>query len=230
MLSRNPPGNTGARRYNQAMAEPHVKHASVDHDIHELIAKRWSPYVFDSRAVEPAKLLSCLEAARWAASSFNEQPWSFIVATRQQEQAFATMVGCLMEANQAWAQHAGVLIVTVVCKQFSRNNEPNRVAEHDLGLAVGNMTLQATALGLSVHQMAGINASKLATTYKVPDTHATVTAIALGYAGDGSSPGAAQLAQRDQAPRSRKPLNELVFADEWGQTAGQGQLKIDSST
>ena len=175
--------------------------------------------MFDGRAVEPEKLLCCLEAARWSASSFNEQPWSFMVATRPDEQAFATMIDCLMDANQAWAQHAGALIMTVACKQFARNNKPNRMAEHDLGLAVGNMTLQATALGLSAHQMAGINVSKVATTYKVPDTHAPVTAIALGYAGDGSSPGAEQLAGRDAGPRSRKPLSEFVFADAWGQTA-----------
>jgi len=218
-LDLRPPSNEQAHSYNQTMAKMHIKHAAADFEIHELIAQRWSPYVFDGRPVEPKKLLSCLEATRWAASSYNEQPWSFIVATRQQEQAFATMVGCLVETNQSWAQHAGVLMASVVCNNFPRDNKPNRVAEHDMGLAVGNMTFQATAMGLSLHQMAGVNVSKLAKTYRVPNTHSPMTVIALGYAGDSSSPTAAQLAQRDQASRNRKPLNEFVFDDTWGHTA-----------
>ena len=116
-----------------------AKRALPDHPVHDLIADRWSPYIFERREVEREKLLSCLEAARWAASSFNEQPWSFIVAERTDEEEFNRMLSCLMEANQAWAANAGVLLLTVVSKSFSRNNKPNRVAQHDLGLAVGNL-------------------------------------------------------------------------------------------
>jgi len=136
-----------------------IKQARSKHSIHELIASRWSPYTFDPRPVEPDKLLSCLEAARWAASSYNEQPWSFIVARREDEAQFDQMLGCLVEANRAWAKNAGVLILTVVSRFFTRNGKPNRVAEHDIGLAAGNLTVQATALGLHVHQMAGIDTS-----------------------------------------------------------------------
>lgn len=193
------------------------KKAKPDHPIHELIADRWSPYVFEPREVEREKLLSCLEAARWAASSFNEQPWSFIVAERSDRGEFNRMLSCLMEANQAWAANAGVLLLTVVAKSFSRNNNPNRVAEHDLGLAAGNLSLQATQLGLAVHQMAGVELSKARSTYAVPDSHDPVTAIAIGYAGDPSSNEA--LAERDTSPRSRKPLSEFVFSGTWRQTA-----------
>lgn len=190
-----------------------TKRATPDYPIHELIAERWSPYVFEPREVEREKLLSCLEAARWAASSFNEQPWSFVLAERSDETEFDRILSCLIEANQAWAKDAGALLLTVVAKSFSRNNKPNRVAQHDLGLAVGNLSLQATQLGLAVHQMAGVELSKARTTYSIPETHEPVTAIAIGYAGDPSQ--SKDLGQRDLAPRSRKPLSEIVFAGKW---------------
>jgi len=201
------------------MSEHAVKHAETGHPIHELLAKRWSPYAFDPVPVEPEKLRSCLEAARWAASSFNEQPWSFIIAARNDEAEFGRMVGCLMEANQGWASKAGVLMLTAIRKHFSRNDKPNRVAEHDLGLAIGNLTLQAVDLGLAVHQMAGVNLSDVRQTYAIADTHEPMTAIALGYAADPSRVEDENLAQRDLAPRARKPLSDFVFAGRWGQAA-----------
>lgn len=197
----------------------HVKHAAPDHPILPLIAERWSPYVFDPRPVEPDKLRSCLEAARWSASSYNEQPWSFLVARREDEGAFKTMLDCLVEANQAWAVNAGVLLITVVCRQFTRNGKPNRVADHDIGLAAGNLTLQAGALGLMVHQMAGVNLARVRQTYAIPETHEALTAIALGYAGTPDQEPADGLGDRDRTPRQRKPLSEIVFADRFGQSA-----------
>ena len=201
------------------MTHNSAKDAQVDHPIHELLAVRYSPYAFDARPVERSKLLSCLEAARWAASSFNEQPWSFIVAGREDGDAFEGLLGSLVEANQAWAGNAGVLILTVISRSFSRNDKPNRVAEHDLGLAAANLTIQATALGLASHQMAGVNLARARQTYNIPDSHDPVTMIALGYAADPASISDEQLAERDRAPRSRKPLAEFVFGGAWGQTA-----------
>jgi nitroreductase len=191
-----------------------LKAATPDHPIHALIADRWSPYAFDRREVERDKLLSCLEAARWAASSYNEQPWSLIIATRDNPPAFATMLECLLEANQAWAAHAGVLMLTVTARSFTRNAKPNRMAEHDVGLAVGNLTVQATSLGLHVHQMAGINPSRARQTYVIPESHDPLTAVAIGYAADSQTEDA--LAERDRAPRTRKPLGEFVFSGVWG--------------
>ncbi len=193
------------------------KHATPDHPIHDLIVARWSPYVFDPKPVEREKLLACLEAARWAASSYNEQPWSFIIASREDEAAFNTMLGCLVEANQGWAQAAGVLLITTIGRTFSRNGSPNRAAEHDLGLAVGNLSLQATQLGLHVHEMAGIDLDKTREVYAIPGNTDPWTAIALGYVGDPAS--APDLAPRDTAPRTRKALGEFVFAGEFGKSA-----------
>lgn len=194
-----------------------VKTASPDHEVHELIARRFSPYVFEPKGVERDKLLSCLEAARWAPSSYNEQPWSFLIAERDDEEAFAQMLDCLMEANQDWAKNAGVLLITVAAESFSRNNKPNRVCDHDIGLAMGNLTLQATSLGLHVHQMAGINLSKTKQVYGIPDSHHPLTAVAIGYAGQPSDAKDDQHAERDSAPRERKPLEEIVFQGQWQQ-------------
>jgi len=191
----------------------------VEHPVATLIANRWSPYAFEPRSVENEKLLSCFEAARWAASSYNEQPWSFLVAKREDEAAFAEMLECLVEPNRPWAQHAGVLILTVVCRTFSRNGKPNRVAEHDIGLTAGQFTLQAVELGLAAHQMAGINAHQARSTYDIPETHEAYTAIALGYAADESNAPDAELAQRDQSERARKSLDEIVFSRSFGKAA-----------
>ncbi|QDU93216.1 nitroreductase family protein [Lignipirellula cremea] len=197
------------------MTEKHIKHADTDYPVHPLIAQRWSPYAFAPRVVENAKLLSCLEAARWAASSYNEQPWTFLVARREDSTEFQRLLGCLLEANQEWAQHAGVLILTVICPTFSRNGKPNRVAEHDLGLAAGNLSLQAESLGLYVHQMAGVNLQVARQTYSIPETHQPVTAIAIGYAASEEAAPSEELAQRDRQPRQRKPLSEWVFQGGW---------------
>ena len=200
------------------MSNATERYATPDHPILEPIAQRWSPYVFEPREVEREKLLACLEAARWAASSFNEQPWTFFVSQRSDETEFPRMLACLMEANQGWAQHAGALLLTVAAKTFSRNDKPNRVAVHDIGLAVGNLSVQATSLGLVVHQMAGIELDKARETYAIPESHDPVTAIAIGYAGDPSQADE-QLAQRDQGPRARKPLSDFVFSGTWAKSA-----------
>ena len=196
-----------------------MKTAQTDHSIHELLAARYSPYLFEPRAVEREKLLSCLEAARWAASSFNEQPWSFLLSERQDEARFSRMLACLMDANQGWAQHAGALLITVAADQFAYNNKPNRVCDHDIGLAVGNLTLQASSLGLQVHQMAGINLSKTRQEYDIPAGHHPLTAIAIGYAGSPESSTEEDLADRDRAPRQRKSLSQFVFQDKWNESA-----------
>ena len=200
------------------MLSSHPKLAKADRPILEVITQRYSPYAYDPRPVEREKLLTCLEAARWAPSSYNEQPWTFILAERTDAAAFAQAVDCLVEGNRGWAKNAGVLLLTIVSKLFSKNGKPNRAAEHDIGLAAGNMVLQATALGLQGHQMIGIESAKIRAVYKVPETHEPLTAIALGYAAT-VQPGATDpLAQRDLAPRTRKPLSDIVISS-WGQPA-----------
>lgn len=193
----------------------------VEHPVLESIANRWSPYRFEPRAVEPEKLRQCFEAARWAASSFNEQPWSFIVARRQDEAEFERMAGCLMEANQTWAKQAGVLVLTATRSNFQKNGKPNRVALHDLGQAAAHLSLQATSLGLQVHQMAGVNLSKVRQEYGVPEGYEPQTAIAIGYP-DTSEPAdetAQELHKRESGPRTRVELKEQVFSHRWGDGA-----------
>jgi len=195
-----------------------VKHATPDHPVHPLIANRFSPYVYDAtRTVEPEKIRACFEAARWSASSYNEQPWTFLVAHREDAPEFRRMLECLLEANQAWAQHAGVLLITVVNPTFKLNGQPNRVAEHDVGLAMGNLTFQASDLGLHVHQMAGLDLDRAREVYAIPETHRPLTAAAIGYAGPPETASLEMLAQRDSTPRTRKPLRDLVYAGHWGQ-------------
>ena len=140
----------------------------VDRPVNDTIASRWSPYLFQPKAIEDDKLITCLEAARWAASSFNDQPWFWIIARRQDPPAFAKMVGCLMEANQGWAQDAGALMLTAIRPTFAYNQKPNRVALHDLGQAACQLSLQAVSLGLQVHQMAGVNLSRVRQEYAIP--------------------------------------------------------------
>ena len=192
------------------------KKASTDYPIQELIADRWSPYGFEDRPVAQVDLRCLFEAARWAASSYNEQPWSFLVATRENPEEFARLLSCLVEANQAWAKAAPVLALGVVSLRFSRNNKQNRAAVYDLGLAAGNLVVEATARGLCVHQMIGILPEKAREVYQIPEYFEAWTAMAIGYAADPAKlPDA--LKERDLAPRQRKPLPEFVFADKWGQ-------------
>ncbi|MEM1069071.1 MAG: nitroreductase family protein [Planctomycetota bacterium] len=194
----------------------------VTQPVLDAIANRWSPYRFDGRGVEIEKLHACFEAARWAASSYNEQPWSFLVAHRDDSSEFARMLGCLLEANQAWAEHAGVLVLTVTHSSFQRNGKPNRVAQHDLGQAVAHFALQAASLGLQVHQMAGVNLSKVRQEYAVPEGFEPQTAIALGYP-DPNDPDdelGQELKKRESGPRTRVGLNDQVFTGKWGNPSG----------
>ncbi len=189
------------------------KRATTAFPIHDLIAERWSPRVFAARAVESEKLGSLFEAARWAPSSFNEQPWSFLVATQEEPQEFERLAACLVEGN-AWARKAPVLALSVAKRAFERNGRENRHAFHDVGLASGNLVLQAQALGLHVHQMAGFDAERARRDLGIPDGHDPVAMIALGYLGDpGSLP--APLAERERQPRERKPLASFVFGAGW---------------
>jgi len=196
----------------------HPKQAQPAHPVQELIAKRWSPYGFEDRAVSQADLRSLFEAARWAPSSYNEQPWSYILATKETPEEFERVLSCLVEKNQAWANAAPVLAIACASLNFTLNGKPNAAAFHDLGLAAGNLCLEATARGLCVHQMIGILPDKARAVFKVPQNVQPFTALAIGYAAD---PGALpdMLKQRDLAPRSRKNLAEFVFGGAWGTAA-----------
>jgi nitroreductase len=193
--------------------------AVTDYPVHELIASRWSPYSFADRAVSDEDLRSLFEAARWAPSSNNEQPWSYVIAKREDADEFGRLLSCLVEFNQVWAKAASVLALSFSRLNFARNNEPNSAAIHDLGLAAGNLVLEATRRGLSVHQMAGILPDKARELYSVPEGYQPMTAIAIGYAGDPIEL-PEKLRVRDGARRPRKPLKEFIFGGKWGVPSG----------
>ncbi|MER3432149.1 MAG: nitroreductase [Leptolyngbya sp. ERB_1_1] len=194
------------------------KVVETQYPIEAILQNRWSPLAFSERAVEPEKLCSVLEAARWAASSFNEQPWNFIVATKDNSTEFERMLSCLAEGNQEWAKSAPVLMIAVAKLNFERNGHENRHAFHDVGAAEANLAAQATALGLHVHQMAGFDVEKARALYGIPQGYEPVDAIALGYLGDPHQL-SDRLQQRLSAPRSRKPLKDFVFTGRWQQSS-----------
>lgn len=195
------------------------RRAPTDHPIHPLLAERWSPCGFSSRPVAKADLLSLFEAARWAPSCYNEQPWSYIVATRHQPEEFQRLLSCLVEANRAWAMAAPVLALGVVTRKFKRNNKDNRAAAHDLGLASACLVVEAMERGLFVHQMLGMLPEKARELYQIPADSDALTALAIGYRDDSPDlPDA--IRQRDQSPRQRKPLSQFVFGGKWGTASG----------
>jgi nitroreductase len=192
--------------------------APSQHPIHDLIRDRWSPRAFSDKSVSPEILRSIFEAARWAPSSSNEQPWAYIVGTKDQPENFAQLLSVLVEFNQGWAKHAPVLGLAVAELAFAKNNTPNRNAQYDVGAATAHLTFEATARGLFVHQMGGFDADKARQVFAIPEGWAPIAAFAVGYPGDPASL-PQPLHDREIAPRSRKPLTDFVMSGHWGHTA-----------
>ena len=190
-----------------------IKKAQTSFEIHPLIAARWSPRAFRDKEVPRESILKLFEAARWAASSFNEQPWRFLVGVKGDE-SYQKILNCLAEFNQQWARNAPVLIIACSKKVFSRNEKINRHYAYDTGQAMANLALQATADNLHIHQMAGFSREKAAELFNIPENYEPLTACALGYIGD---PEILDEKNRksENAARSRKPLEEIIFSGEW---------------
>ena len=189
--------------------------AQTDYPIHELLQKRWSPRAFTTQSVEPEKLLSLFEAARWSASGFNLQPWSFLVVTRQNPEPFEKLVAVLSEGNQLWAKNVQVLVLTLTRRE-REPGKPNPWAAYDLGQSIAHLSIQASALGLQVHQMGGFDPQKAAKAFDIPEEFQAITVVAIGYAGDPNQlPDS--LRERELQTRTRKPLAEIVFENEWNQ-------------
>lgn len=197
------------------------KPAPTQYPVHDLLKNRWSPRAFSAQPVEPAALLSLFEAARWSPSGGNVQPWSFIVTTQSDPEPHARLLSTLGERNQLWAKSAPVLVLTVA--QVEREpGKPNPYARYDLGQSVAHLSIQAGALGLFVHQMAGFDARKARELFELPEAYEAVTVFALGYAGDPEQlPG--EMRERELAPRVRKPLGEFVFNGAWKQPIVQDE-------
>lgn len=192
--------------------------AATCHPIHDLIRGRWSPRAFSGQPISHEILRSLFEAARWAPSSNNEQPWAFLVATKEDREAHARMLSTLVEFNQSWAKHAPVLAIAISELAFARNAHPNRNAFYDTGAAVANLSAEATARGLFVHQMAGFDPQKAIELFQIPKGWEPIAAFVIGYPGDPQSL-PETLRERELAPRSRKPLTEFVMSGKWGHPA-----------
>ena len=188
-----------------------LKQAPPVEGVVPLFHTRWSPRSFSDREVSPVDLAKVFDAARWAASSFNEQPWRFLVGTKSSE-AYKKILGSLMPFNQLWAGKAPVLILGVAKTKFSHNDSPNRVALYDLGAAASYLTLEAAALGLSTHQMGGFDPEAARKSFNIPEDYVFGAVIALGYQGEPAALPDEQMRAQETSPRSRKALGDIVFS------------------
>jgi nitroreductase len=192
--------------------------APAEYPVHELIRERWSPRAFSRKEISSEDLRSLFEAARWAPSSSNEQPWAFIVATRNDNENFSKALQPLVEFNANWAKNAYVLGFAVAELAFAKNSAPNRNAHYDTGAAMSQLTTEATSRGIFVHQMAGFDPDTAREVFEIPTGWDAIAAFAMGYPGDPAS-----LPQpyrdRETAPRVRKPIREFVMNGKWGHTA-----------
>lgn len=192
--------------------------APTEFPVNDLVRDRWSPRAFSQKAIAAEDLRSLFEAARWAPSSNNEQPWAFIVATHDNDEDFSKALQPLVEFNANWAKQAFVLGYAVSELKFAKNNAPNRNAQYDTGAAMALLCVEATARGLVVHQMAGFDPDTAREVFDIPEGWEAIAAFAIGYPGDPAS-----LPQpyrdRESAPRVRKPIRDFVMSGRWGHTA-----------
>jgi nitroreductase len=191
------------------------KNATTSYPIHNLILRRWSPRSFAERMVEGETIIRILEAARWSPSWRNDQPWRFIVATKENPEEYRRLFDCLKPGNQRWAGQAPVLMIAVAKKGYDHGSHYNPVTLYDTGQAVAQLTIEALSHGLYVHQMGGIHLERICKTYCIPGSFAPVVALALGYLGE-SAKLPSDLREREEAPRRRLPLNEIAFSNSWG--------------
>lgn len=179
-----------------------------------LISRRWSPYAFRSELrVEPEKLAACFEAARWAPSSYNEQPWHFTYADKFVDpEGHAKMVSLMVDFNQQWAKFAPVIVLVSTHRESELFKKSNPHAEYDCGTATAFFTIQATELGLAVHQMAGFDPQKSAADLALPDGFSPLTIFAVGYAAEEANflPEFLQERQEKQRARVRKDLSMVA--------------------
>lgn len=193
-----------------------LKHAPQVDGVDENILRRWSPRSFAAREVSTADLKKIFEAARWAASSYNEQPWRFLVGKRG-DSTYDKIFSALIEFNQSWAKTAPVLILSLAKTTFTQNSKPNDYHLHDTGAATAYLSLQATELGLHTHSMAGFDKEKARAAFGIPEDFGIGAVTALGYLGDPEAL-PEQMRQVETAPRTRKALGEIVFS-EWEKAA-----------
>jgi nitroreductase len=191
------------------------KIATTTYPIHSLIRRRWSPRSFDDRAVQSDKLIQVLEAARWSLSWRNDQPWRFIVATKEDPEEYHRLFDCLKPGNQRWAGRAPVLMIAVAKRGYDHGAQTNPITLYDTGQAVAQLAIEALSQGLYVHQMGGVHPERIRETYGIPAMYRPIVALAIGYLGQPTDL-PSDLQQREEAPRTRLPLSEIAFSGAWG--------------
>ena len=193
-----------------------LKHAPAVPGVEDLFLRRWSPRAFADKDVSNEDLKTVFEAARWAASSYNEQPWRFFLGKRG-DATYQKIFDVLVEFNQGWAKSAPVLILSVASNRFAHSGQKNGYSIHDTGAATGYLSLQATALGLHTHSMAGFDHEKARKAFNISHDYDIGAVTALGYLGDPSTLHD-QMRAQETSPRQRKPVSEIVLA-EWDKPA-----------
>ena len=191
------------------------KPAVTTEKLDNIIQNRWSPRAFSEQALSAATITALLEAAQWAPSCMNEQPWRFIVCHKaDQPEAWQNLLTCLVEKNQQWAQHAPLLVLAVAANNFTQNGKPNAWAAYDTGAASLSLSLQATALGLVSHQMGGFVAEQCRSRFNLPADTTPLAVIALGYQADPEQL-SEEFKSRELAERSRAALAERFYWGGW---------------
>ena len=184
--------------------------------IADLIANRWSPRAFDaSKPVSNEQIIALLEAARWAPSSYGDQPWRIVVFDKSSNpQAWQAAFDCLIPSNQVWVKDAPLLLLGCANTVLDFNGAANRFAQYDTGAAIENLCLQATHLGLMAHQMGGFNSDLAREKFTIPAQYTPMAMVCVGYVGAANNlPD--DLKARELAERKRKPLGELFFDGVW---------------
>lgn len=197
-----------------------LKHAPAIAGVLPVILERWSPRSFAEREVSARDLRLLFEAARWAASSNNEQPWRYLVGRRGSE-TYKKIFESLGEWNRAWAGSASVLLLGTARSTFSKDGSPNGYALHDLGAADATICYQATALGLHTHQMAGFDHGVARQLFAIPEEYQLGSVMAIGYLGEPSALKVEYQRNLETVPRTRKQISEIVFSA-WDQAAELG--------
>lgn len=186
-------------------------------EIDPILVRRWSGRAYDAnRAVERQQIIALLEAARWAPSCYGEQPWRYIIFDKASSHAtWNKAFACLAEGNQSWAMHAPILILALASKKFKHNAQENRWAQYDTGAATMSLCIQATVLGLMIHQMGGFNAEQVIKSFSIPDQYVAMAMLTVGYQLQKDDIPDAMI-EREMSPRSRNMLGEQFFDGEWG--------------
>jgi nitroreductase len=186
--------------------------------IHEIIKNRFSPRAFSDKYIDHEKILALFEAARWSPSSRNEQPWRFIAGVKEDQIAFNKIAETLNPSNKIWAEKAPLLILAIAKLTVGSTEQINRHSHHDLGLAIANLTFQASFMDLNVHQMGGFDQKKAREIFIIPENYEPVTILAVGYKGDPETL-PENLRLREQAERKRRDLSEILFSDKFGEAS-----------